>query len=163
MNLRSEDPGRWPWKMPAQRTTKVGSGWVFANESTTYRYGKAPPTSKPPPMPSLFQTKTVICVLHARRHVGSSAQTLQVGVASDGQSHEPVRRIARGGGGSALLEGRKMRPRSWEDGRERDGRQRFRPGFCRRLRSPLSHLSFPCNGSQYNADCAGLSHLLSTA
>jgi hypothetical protein len=49
--------------------------------------------------------KTVVCVLRARRYVGSSAQALQAGVTSDGKGNGPVRRVARGVGESTLLGG----------------------------------------------------------
>jgi len=103
---------------------------------------------------SLFQKKMVICVLHAKRYVGSSAQTLQV---SGGEGNGLLMRIARGGCGGALLEGgcvegdEAKNPED-EHGTGRvaeektsatDDNNRFRPGFCRWLQSPLSHPSFP--------------------
>ena len=92
---------------------------------------------------------------------------------SDGEGNGPVRRIARGGGESALLEGGCVKedeaeaeePGGWpwngmavEKTSATDDKDRFKPGFYGQLRSPLSRPSFPCNGSQSDAACAGLSH-----
>lgn len=43
-----------------------------------------------------------------------------------------------------------------------DDNDRFRPGFCRLIRSPLSRPSFPWNGSRSDANCTSLSNLLIT-
>ena len=118
----------------------MGSGRVFSVTEfsitpTTCRYERLELQSHHLCAPSSSKKK-VIYILHSRRFVGSSAQTLQVGVTSDGERNGPVR-IAKGGGENALLKGGEIEaeePGGWrsrmaleQDGRgedQRHGRQR---------------------------------------
>ncbi|KIJ94129.1 hypothetical protein K443DRAFT_12366 [Laccaria amethystina LaAM-08-1] len=102
--------------------------------------------------------------------------TLKVGMTSDGEGNGPVRRIARGGGRSAVLEGgcvEEDESKEPGDGHgagmmavektsATDDNDGFRPVFFRRLRIPLSRLaSIPSNGGRSDAACACLSNILS--